>query len=135
LKFFFASEFLKPVALIVIAILGHSAECETKVMDPFPWLMAAAVVPMAWLLLCATSCFVYHECHYWNSDFMWDELCVMQLVVDFLFGTVWFSIGIYIASQLDGCPERGIIIASVAYFCILVGRSIAFAVGLLCGLD
>jgi hypothetical protein len=132
---FFASELIKVVALVVIPILGHSAECETKVMNPLPWLMTAAVVPMAWLLVCAVAIKVW-DLYMWemgdNDSYPWAELSVSQLVIDFLFGAVWLSIGAYIASQLENCPEQGITIATVVYLALLVVRAVIVAAGLAC---
>jgi hypothetical protein len=52
--------------------------------------------------------------------------------VDFLFGVVWLSIGAYMATQLDGCPEQGILIGTLVYLSLLVVRAVIVAAHLAC---
>lgn len=131
------SDLIKLVGLIVLLSLGSKTACSSEPLDLHPWLLVAAVLPLATeaayalliFLALVTCC-----CFKGLKDLKKQRFCfnrhgwaIATLVWDVL-STAWMCIGIAVLVALADCPELGAAVAGVIYLGLLMTRSIVLSI-------
>ena len=132
------TELLKVVGLIVVLVLGSKTECSSKPLDLFPWIILAAVAPLAlvacYILLVLLGFAIYccdkglyksmkKQRGCFNSGF-W---AITTLVWD-VFSVTWLCIGIALTINLNQCPELDAAICGLVYLFLLGVRSMVISI-------